>query len=107
MSEYRNWEPVSNIDYKAEKPVYSGIPNGSRLDHKQLWKNGHIPYFGLLASRYRRGNLDAFDIIFSRYVRRYSVLFPDEVRRFTELFLQKHHCTAIIWVDKRKLDEEE
>ena len=87
---YSDFEPCGNEFYGAKKPVYSGILNGNRWDHKWLWKTGQIPYFGLLASRYKRGNLDAFDIIFSRYVRRYQLLFPDEVRKFTELFLEKH-----------------
>lgn len=85
MKEYFN-----ETEFNCLKPMYLGHPDRCYQNQKLCWQQNHIPFFGYLASQYQRGFLDAFDVIFNRYMRRKLIAMPEEMKAFYDLWFKKH-----------------
>jgi len=70
------------------RPRYVGCSHCWQIT-RECWRNNHVPYAGLVYARV--GTLrETWEIIFSRYLRRKKFLWPEEAKKFTNLYKEKH-----------------
>ena len=74
------------------KPRFTLCPGDPECRHsgwEECWRANHIPYVGLLKSRYGTFNA-VYEIVFKRYMRMKKFAWPDEVKHFNSLYKAKH-----------------